>query len=114
MAQVSHHFHHCNHHHHCIRNGLGPKGVCIIITLLMIVTVVVVKDITISLVQVKEAWKIDGHEDYRYLSLKDIFLKYKQYITIKIFHPRVDKGGVKRFEGSDEEKLFPFSYQPIR
>ena len=44
----------------------------------------------------------------------DIFLKYQQHITIKMFHPRVDKGGVKRFEESDEEKLFPFSYQPIR
>ena len=82
-------------------------------TLLMIVTVVV-KDITISLVQVKEAWKSDGHEDYRYLSLNDISLKYQQQIAIKMFHPRVDKGGVKRFEVSDEEKLFPFSYQPIR
>ena len=39
----------------------------------MIVTVVV-QDITISLVQVKEAWKSDGHEDYKYLSLKDIHL----------------------------------------
>jgi len=44
-----------------------------------------------AMAQVKEAWKSDGYEDYR-----------------------VDKGSVKRFEVSDEEKLFPFSYHPIR